>query len=166
MEKDTLRKLMISRIRRYENKEESSRLIVSALRDRYVYRDAETILAFSPLLSEPDISPILDDERVLLPYIENGEMKFSKGRAERSYLGVKLVRNGKEEEYSNAVILVPLLAYDDKLYRLGRGGGYYDRYIRKNRERIYSIGLAFRVSYVDYVPHSKYDERLDEIIAF
>lgn len=156
---------MLSRIREYGRKREASEKIVSALLERDDYKMAETILAFSPLSSEPDISPLLSDRRILLPYIEDGEMKFSRGVAEKSTLGVKLVRNGIEEDYRKAIILTPLLAYDGSLYRLGRGGGYYDRYLRKNRERLYAIGLAFNVSYIEAVPHNDFDEKLDEIIS-
>lgn len=156
---------MLSRIREYGRKREASEKIVSALLERDDYKMAETILAFSPLSSEPDISPLLSDRRILLPYIEDGEMKFSRGVAEKSTLGVKLVRNGIEEDYRKAIILTPLLAYDGSFYRLGRGGGYYDRYLRKNRERLYAIGLAFNVSYIESVPHNDYDEKLDEIIS-
>lgn len=165
MEKDELRRIMLSRIKGYERKKEAGEEIVKALMENEEYIKADTILAFSPLMTEPDISCLLLDGRILLPYIEDGEMKFSRGKAVKSSLGVKLVRDGKEEDYERAVILTPLLAYDSSNYRLGRGGGYYDRYIRKNRHRLYSIGVAFKVSYMEEIPHDFLDEKLDEIIA-
>ena len=79
MEKDELRAILKERIRAFPRKAEESRMIVDAIAGSSLWREAETILAFIPLPSEPDITPLLDDRRVLLPYIERGGMHFSAG---------------------------------------------------------------------------------------
>jgi 5-formyltetrahydrofolate cyclo-ligase len=63
------------------------------------------------------------------------------------------------------VLLVPLLAFDAEGYRLGYGGGYYDRTLRALRARwnITAIGLAYAGQEVTSVPHEAYDERLDAV---
>lgn len=165
MEKSALRKEVLKRIRNFSGKEEASRRIVEELLSRDDYRNAEAILAFCPLKSEPDISPLLEDERVLLPFIEDGEMKFGRGDVEKSGLGVKLVRNGKEIEYGKALIIVPLVAFDSAGHRLGRGGGYYDRYLFSHKKKLHSIAVAFSCSLVDSVPTDEWDEMPDEIIV-
>ncbi len=165
MEKSALRKEVLKRIREYGRKKEASEEIVAEIRKRDDYRNAETILLFYPLASEPDITPLLDDERVLLPFIENGEMKFGKGEMEKSSLKVLLVRDGKEREYERALIIMPLVAFDSTGRRLGRGGGYYDRYLRKHRGKLKSIAVAFSSSLVECVPEDEWDEKPDEIIA-
>ncbi len=165
MEKDELRKIMLSRLLACQDKAETSKIIVKKLMETKAFKEAEVILAFSPLKSEVDISQVLEDERVLLPFIEDDEMKFSKGKLQKSALGVMLSDSKQEVEYTKALILVPLLAYNSSNYRLGRGGGYYDRYIHKNRDRLYSIGLAYRVSFVEQLPIDEWDEKLDEIIS-
>ena len=65
------------------------------------------------------------------------------------------------------VILLPLVAFDNNLNRLGYGGGYYDRVIKKlsKKKRILKIGLAFSVQKVNSVPVTKYDKKLDYIIT-
>ncbi len=65
------------------------------------------------------------------------------------------------------VLLVPLLAFDRHGWRLGYGGGYYDRTLRAIRARhpIKAVGLAFDEQEVDAVPHLDYDERLDWILT-
>ncbi len=165
MEKAELRKKMVSLLLSLPGKEEMSKRIVNKLLENKAYMDADTVLAFYPLKSEVNILPLLDDERVLLPFIEDGRMKFSRGKAEMSSLGVKLSSSKEEALYTKAVILVPLLAYDGKNYRLGRGGGYYDRYIRENKNRLHSIGLAYPSSFVERLEIDEWDERLDEIIT-
>ena len=65
------------------------------------------------------------------------------------------------------VLLVPLLAFDDRGYRLGYGGGFYDRTIAglRARQPVVAIGLAFDEQRVDAVPHSDNDERLDWVLT-
>ena len=66
------------------------------------------------------------------------------------------------------LMLIPLLAYDDFGYRLGYGGGFYDRtikYFRRNKQVKY-IGLAFsgQKSYHD-LPSEVYDVPLDAVLT-
>jgi 5-formyltetrahydrofolate cyclo-ligase len=64
-------------------------------------------------------------------------------------------------------MLVPLLAFDARGYRLGYGGGYYDRSIAELRSQftLVTIGLAYDELEVDAVPHSQYDEPLDWVLT-
>ena len=65
------------------------------------------------------------------------------------------------------VLLVPLVAFDKNLNRLGYGGGYYDRLITKlsKKKNIIKIGLAFSIQEVDKVPINIYDRTLDYIVT-
>ena len=65
------------------------------------------------------------------------------------------------------IILVPLVAFDKNLNRLGYGGGYYDRLIAKlsKKKKIMKIGLALSVQKIDKVPINIYDQKLDYIIT-
>jgi 5-formyltetrahydrofolate cyclo-ligase len=65
------------------------------------------------------------------------------------------------------VVLGPLLAFDDAGYRLGYGGGFYDRTLARLRKlkRVVAIGLAYDGQRVDAVPHVDYDERLDWVLT-
>ena len=65
------------------------------------------------------------------------------------------------------IVLGPLLAFDIQGYRLGYGGGFYDRTLARLRalKPIVSIGIAFDEQRVDAVPHADYDERLDWILT-
>ena len=65
------------------------------------------------------------------------------------------------------IILVPLLAFDQKGYRLGQGGGYYDRTladIRKEKD-ILAIGLAFNDQATKALPVEKFDQKLDGVLT-
>jgi len=65
------------------------------------------------------------------------------------------------------IILVPLVAFDSRLYRIGYGGGYYDRYIDKlsNKKNLLKIGIAHSCQKINRVPTNKYDKKLDIIIT-
>ena len=65
------------------------------------------------------------------------------------------------------IILVPMVAFDKHKYRLGYGGGYYDRYIDKisKLKKIITIGMAFSFQEVNNLPINKYDKKLDFIIT-
>ena len=65
------------------------------------------------------------------------------------------------------VIFVPLVGFDDKLNRLGYGGGFYDRYIEniEKKKKIIKIGLAFSFQKLNKVPINSHDKKLDLIIT-
>ena len=65
------------------------------------------------------------------------------------------------------ILLVPLVGFDLKLNRLGYGGGFYDRLIKKlsQKKNILTIGLALSDQKIDKVPVNKYDQKLDYIVT-
>ena len=65
------------------------------------------------------------------------------------------------------ILLIPLVAFDKNLNRLGYGGGYYDRLIERlsKKKKIIKIGLAFSIQKVDKVPINVYDKKLDYVVT-
>ena len=65
------------------------------------------------------------------------------------------------------VLLVPLLAFDRNGYRLGYGGGFYDRTLAMLRAAgpALAVGLAVAAQEVESVPHDAMDARLDGIVT-
>ena len=74
--------------------------------------------------------------------------------------------NSKKLIYPD-ILLAPLVAFDNNLNRLGYGGGYYDRVIKKlsKKKKILKIGLAFSIQKINSVPVTKYDKKLDYIVT-
>ena len=66
-----------------------------------------------------------------------------------------------------SILLVPLVAFDKRLNRIGYGGGFYDRYIKKikKKKKIFTIGLAYSFQKIRNVPINKYDTKLDFILT-
>jgi 5-formyltetrahydrofolate cyclo-ligase len=65
------------------------------------------------------------------------------------------------------VLLVPLMAFDRHGYRLGYGGGFYDRTLEllRTKKKITAIGVAYSAQEVDSVPHDSHDQALDYILT-
>ena len=65
------------------------------------------------------------------------------------------------------ILLVPLVAFNKYKFRLGYGGGYYDRYIQKIKKikKILTIGMAFSFQEVMRLPINKHDKKLDFIFT-
>ena len=65
------------------------------------------------------------------------------------------------------ILIVPLVAFDNNKFRLGYGGGFYDRYISKisNLKKILTVGFGFSFQELKKIPINKFDQRLDLILT-
>ena len=65
------------------------------------------------------------------------------------------------------LVIAPLIAFDRQGYRLGQGGGYYDRTLAALRAsgRLFVIGLAYAGQEVDQIPRDAHDQPLDAILT-
>ncbi|MBC6695408.1 5-formyltetrahydrofolate cyclo-ligase [Terrisporobacter mayombei] len=63
------------------------------------------------------------------------------------------------------VVIVPAVAYDINGFRLGYGGGFYDRFLENIREDAVTIGIAFDLQIFNKVPKEPHDAQLDYIIT-
>lgn len=66
-----------------------------------------------------------------------------------------------------SLVIVPLLAFDSAGYRLGYGGGYYDRTLAELRGAgsVLAVGIAFAAQEVAAVPRESFDQPLDWIVT-
>ena len=66
-----------------------------------------------------------------------------------------------------STLIIPMLAFDSNLNRLGYGGGFYDRFIQKIEKRniCIKIGLALSCQKINKVPVDKHDKKMDFIIT-
>ena len=70
-------------------------------------------------------------------------------------------------DFENALILVPGLAFDDKGFRIGYGGGYYDRFLaalKQNHIPFTTVGPAFAACRDTALPHESHDIPVDYVI--
>ena len=111
-----------------------------------------------------------ENYKISFPIIrKNNQMDFFEWSSNNFFYVNKL---GIPEPYKKKkvfpdVILLPMVAFDKNKYRLGYGGGYYDRYIQKAKKlkKILTIGLAFSFQKIKKIPVNKYDKKLDYIFT-
>jgi 5-formyltetrahydrofolate cyclo-ligase len=138
---------------------------------------AAPVSGYWPMRSEFDPRPVLRElqargHRLCLPVVV-GTGQPLLFRAWR--FGEPLVAGGfgtqvpddRQAEVVPRVLLVPMLAFDRAGYRLGYGGGFYDRTLAALRAagEVLAVGLAFAAQEVDTVPHDNTDARLDWIVT-
>ena len=63
------------------------------------------------------------------------------------------------------ILIVPAVAYDKDCYRLGYGGGFYDRFIEHLRDDAITIGIAFDLQVFDSIPKENHDAQLNYVIT-
>lgn len=136
--------------------------------------DSRTILAYSALPDEVPTQALLDllvkqGKTVILPRVINDtdmELRRYTGRHDLQ-LGAYGILEPTGELFTVYdtidVAIVPGMAFDAEGYRLGRGKGYYDRFLARV-PYLYKIGLCFSWQMVDKVPHDKHDIVMDEVI--
>ena len=131
----------------------------------------ERVLLFAGMGHEVDTRPIIEGllargKHVLLPRCLEGG-----GLEERLYRPEKLVRHrwGMWEPDESCpvedaeLILVPALCYDRAGYRLGRGGGYYDRLLAHTNAM--TVGLCRDALLVDRVPRDAWDRKVALVVT-
>lgn len=150
---------------------EEDQAIISQLQQLQQIKEADRIFAFVPLKSEVQIQPILDRYPIALPVCDqNGNMVFRaiegdwKQQVAKKHLGIYEPTNGPIfEPTSKSVILVPGLAFTKDGKRLGRGGGYYDRYLEAHP--VFSIGLCHSWQLLQDIPTEEHDQKVDLVIT-
>lgn len=67
-------------------------------------------------------------------------------------------------DFSNCLCIVPALAFDNQGYRLGWGGGYYDRFLASNSD-IFKVGLTYNSCMTETIPKDIYDISVDIVVT-
>ena len=166
MDKHELRIMQKGRLASFTGKEAESAALSAMLASLPELASCDALLAYSPLPSEPSIAWESLGKDVLYPYIAgSGSMEFGRGPLIRK--GAFGIMEPKREAacYRRGLAAVPLLGWGRDMARLGRGGGYYDRYIEANRERLVTVGIAFSVSYIEGFTGEAHDAIMDIIIT-
>jgi len=155
----------------------ASQRLCDLLRQQLIWTEAQSVLFFAPLASEPNLWPLLiealaEDKTVCLPrYISAGEgyaacqvcdihrdLVCGKFRIREPAPDCPVVPLNRLD-----LALVPGIAFDARGGRLGRGKGFYDRLLVNVRGL--KCGVAFEEQMVDTVPTGPLDIRLNCILT-
>jgi len=107
---------------------------------------------------------------VLLPRVVDKELTiheiFSLDDLILSKLGILEPNSSNQVDISTIdLILAPGVAFDENCYRLGYGGGFYDRLLSQKRKEVQVVALAFEIQIIDKVPTEPHDYKMDMIVT-
>ena len=160
------------RIMSKEQVAEQSALIIAQLEKMSAFRDAQTVLLYYPIHNEVDLRPLLTkyegQKTFLFPVTHRHSMEV------RMYDGEDMMRKGRlgvpepqTATYKGPIdiILVPGVIFDQHRHRIGRGGGYYDKFLSKQHHAM-KIGVcyAFQLKKHD-IPHMWRDQKMDRVVT-
>lgn len=168
-----------------ERRLETSRIIVENLLASEWYRQSEILLSYCSIRSEVDTRELnqrilADRKQLFLPRTEAEEktMCFYKvedlKKLKKGNFGVPEPRGSEAVEqvmesgaYSKEKILMvmPGVAFDEKGYRLGYGGGFYDRYLQRYGTMLTSVMIAFTEQETWIIPAEPCDVKPEHMIT-
>ncbi len=158
-----------------EERSKRAALILERLFRISAFNQARTVFLFSSFGAEVPTQAIAErlmeeGRRVLLPFLDQSVMHAAEFRPDEGLLGSSY---GPDEPQNRVpvdpgevdAVVVPGLAFDRRGFRVGYGGGHYDRYLRKLDRTATRIGIAFEVQLVEFVPHGRLDEPVDIVVT-
>ena len=134
-------------------------------------RKPQTVALFSPLADEVQISGLASQVacRVVLPRVEGDSMEFYDYASDALAEGAFGISEPQGESLCRAeeidLMVVPGVAFTEAGDRLGRGKGYYDRYLSREGFRAYCVGVCYAHQLVGELPVEPHDIRMDEVVG-
>lgn len=154
---------------------QESTCLIEKLAAHPLFQKSQVVMLYCSLPDEVDthalISQYSQSKTVLLPVVCGNDilLKVYKGLDDMqigAYGIQEPVGHDYEEFESIDLIVVPGMAFDRQGNRLGRGKGYYDRFLSDKRlSKAYKMGLCFSCQLLDEVPTDENDVKMDEVIT-
>lgn len=153
-EKTALRAEMMKRLRALtaEDRESLSEEICERVLEMNPWVEAQNVILFAPLPSEPVITPLKLD---------------CQARKVSCFTIPQSFRSEAEVQLPETIdlILVPGLAFSQDRYRVGRGGGFFDRLLAGRAAGAFKLGICFSFQLLDAVPIEEHDIQMDAVVT-
>lgn len=142
---------------------------------RLLLHDAAVVMAYYSLPDEVNTHDLLDElveagKTVLLPRVVDDETMVLRRYCSKADLreGAFHIMEPVGELFTDFqqidVVLVPGVAFDSQGHRLGRGRGYYDRFLHTLQPEVLTLGVCFDFQKVSEVPVDPYDVRVKRVV--
>ena len=136
------------------------------------YNNANIVLLYHPLGDEVDVRPLFEralanGKHVILPTVKGDDIIPVEITTETQWVvGDFDILEPVAEPYDGSIdlVVVPGVAFDNNKNRLGRGKGYYDRFLVKH-PNAYRLGVCFQFQMVAEVPTEPFDFPMNDIIT-
>jgi len=156
-----------------EKVQEASEKVIARIETMQHFQQAKTVMVYFPVHNEIDLRGLVkkyaEEKIFLFPALKHRthqmevrkyepHVPFIKGR-----YGIPQPQTG---EYLGDIdmIITPGLSFDKRLWRVGRGGGYYDRFLRRY-SHCQKIGVCYDFQLHTKVPHWIFDRRMDHVVT-
>jgi len=175
--KSSLRTEVRARLRGMDShvRAEASRHACDRLAADSRFVGASSVMLYMPLRSELDVTPLAQvalrqGKRVSVPRTDTahgtltpvGIASIDSASMPEDAMGVRTPASGPEvAPESLDLVVVPGVAFDRTGHRLGRGAGYYDRFLSRLSARTATAGICFDEQLIDAVPHGDHDRTVD-----
>ena len=177
--KEHQRKISIKKRATLKNKNNNAfKTLPDHLKDLINFKNYKIIASFISIKSEISTQFLneflLNNGKILcLPIIKNNSETLNfieyniKTKLVPGKFGI-MQPSDLSKEFLPEIILTPCLAFDESGFRLGYGGGYYDKtfsYLKKIKHKFISIAVAFNDQKIHKVVHDKYDQKINYILT-
>lgn len=173
MNKNDLRKEMLLKRSKFDNKEKISTIIVDKIIKLPIYQQSNVIALYNSMKNEVNTTSLINyllncGKIVLLPRVVGKELVFFKISKDTIYekSSFRVIEPIYQEKdvYNDKIDLaiIPGVAFDYQNNRLGYGCGYYDRFLMKHS--CFKIGICFSCQMVNTVYANEFDVKMDLVI--
>ncbi|KAB3533545.1 5-formyltetrahydrofolate cyclo-ligase [Alkaliphilus serpentinus] len=153
--------------------------IITIFKESNFYKEAKNIMIYVSFRNEVDTLGLIEEmiqegKRVFIPLTVDktrellvSEVQDIKEDLEIGNFGVLEPKKEKERILDPNIldlIVVPGVSFDKRGYRIGYGGGYYDRFLAKHND-ITTLSLIFQLQLIDQVPNDTFDIPVDYLIT-
>ncbi len=130
---------------------------------------ADTLCIYYPVKGEVDLLGWADrlNKRVCLPKVAGRELLFGSISQQliEGRFGIPEPKEADVEFEEIDIFVVPGVAYDWMGYRLGYGGGYYDRLLKRRLPHQLFVGVCFHLQLVEELPREPWDRAVDVVVT-
>lgn len=173
--KQEVRREVRSRVKQLsvEQKMAASHKIFEDMERLETFAKARCIALYAALSDEVPTSEVIarwhaEGRRVVLPRVEGDVMRFydyAPEALQSGYQGIDEPMGDVECPVEDIdLIVVPARAFTRVGVRLGRGGGFYDKYMSLSGFRAHKTGVAFECQIFEHLPFDSHDIRVDEVV--
>lgn len=154
-------------IRKNLQMKEISTQLVDLTRQNGIYQKAENVMLFYPTEFEVDLRGLFDDDKnFYLPKVDGQNLLVCPYCKElkKSAFGIYEPCSKPVNPEILDLVIVPALMCDKNGYRLGYGGGFYDRFIKKYGNNFKTICLIPKELLIESLPIDDFDQKTDIVI--
>lgn len=181
-EKHKLRQFILNKLKNQNKNEriEKSKLIASKIISSREFREAQIVMFYAAMSYEVETVTIIEQafhaaKKVLLPKMITDTREIFPYEIKEYWKETELCRYGFREPLASLdsfdavdsidLVLVPGLAFDLSNHRLGRGAGYYDRFLSTLSNHTTCVGVAFDFQVQQSVPYASHDQVVDFVVS-